>query len=150
MRDVEHDLAWMKHLDKTLWRKLEADQFGHVHLTETRRLEESELQRILNIVATHRLPVTMHSACFGFGVGIMIHEPEPPAKYPGVEEKPAAVLFISKDHLPLSEAKSSMRDRTTFDDGWRVFSPLSHSDDNRSLLRRCGFPDPESRTAYSY
>jgi hypothetical protein len=152
MRDIEIDLAWLRHLSKDLWREYEdrSCRWGGKRSCETRRLTEAELARILDIIETHRLPTTMRGACFGFGCGMLLWEPEPAPLYPGADVRPDPVLFITQDHLPLSEALGSMRDRTTLDDGWRVFSPFTHSAENVDLLRRCGLPESESRSDCEY
>lgn len=152
MRDLETDLAWLRHLSKDLWREYDdrSCRWGGKRSDETRRLTDEELDRLLDVVARHHLPTTMHSACFGFGCGMKIWEPEPAPIYPGADVAPEPMLFITKDHLPLSQAHGAMRDRTTLDDGWRVFSPFTHSAANLGVLRRCGLPEPESRGHYEY
>ena len=51
--------------------------------------------------------------------------------------------------LRLSEAKK-MPDRVLWDDGWRVFSKLTHTDANTELCRSCGLEEPKPAGHYAY
>lgn len=155
------DLEWLRALHPRLW--VERETVDHYNLSGTsarrkylvesgERLTEAELTRLHEIVLRCSLPVTMCNTKFGFGVGIMVHEPEPPPTYPGAEEleTPCVMVMISQEHLPLSQSSFERQDRILFEDGWRVFSPLTHSDTNREIVRRCRLPAPLSKGHYMY
>ncbi len=156
MKSVEYALAWLKKLHDSIWVEKRRIPFDYCNphqpkiLREcTRRIDPDELRRLLAFVKKFKLPVTMENCDWGLSIAMRVWGPEPPALYPGIELKPESVLLLPTQALPLTEA-TRMPDRTFFEDGWRVFSPLTHSDLNRDLLRRSNLPQPEDKATYEY
>lgn len=152
MTEQEQDLEWLRGLKPRLWTQKHDPRRGPWMSANYERLTDDELTRLFEIVLKHGLPVGMCNTEFGFGCGIAIHEPEKPALFPGVEEEtqPDLLVIVSRQHLPLSQSTFEAKDRLTFDDGWRVFSELTHRDQNVELLKRCGLPEPAPKSAYEY
>jgi hypothetical protein len=153
----ERDIEWLRELDGELWEdKWMTDRYrgGRYVKTELpRRLTDEEWRRVKSIVERQRLPVTMSNTRFGFGVGLVIFEPEREWIYPGVEEesRPPALTMISQSHLPKSESSFDGADkRCLFEDGWRCFEPLTHAQDNFEVLRRCRLKEPGTKGDYAY
>ena len=149
---LERDLEWLRKLHDELWEEVwQSDRFrsGYVKNERSYRLTDDQLVRVREIIEQHRLPVTMRNTRFGFGVGMMIFGQERAWLYPGVEEEsqPEAITMISQSHLPESECEG---DRGKFDDGWRVFEPMTHAEPNVALLGRCGIDPPENKGHYVY
>ena len=153
---LERDLKWLRELHDDLWKEVwESHRFGGGFVKQElpHRLTDDDFARVRAIIDTHRLPVRMTNTRFGFGVGMVIHEPERAWLYPGVEEEstPEVITMISQSHLPPSESTSGCDNkRTTFDDGWRVFEPMTHAEPNVALLERCGFKAPKDKGHYVY
>jgi hypothetical protein len=158
---MDADLDWLRSLEPRLWVEKETTDYYNMSGTSARRkylaesgerLTEEDLTRLHEIVLRRSLPVQICNTKFGFGVGLVVHEPERAPLYPGLEaeEKPEVLVVISQEHLPLSQSTFEPPDRIMFDDGWRVFSPLTHSDENKALLQRCGLPKPEPKGHYEY
>lgn len=153
---LERDLEWLRKLDAELWKEeWMSGRFrsGYVRVELPRRLSDDEWARVRKIVDDHRLPVTVVNTRFGFGVGMVIYEPEREWIYPGVEEesKPGVLTMISQSHLPESESTSDCSDRRIkFEDGWRCFEPLTHSRPNLEVLRRCHLREPGPMGHYVY
>lgn len=151
---LQADLDWLRGLDKEIGHYVPRTSPRHGGFyQQNRRVTEQELTKVFEIVLRNNLPVTMHNANMGFGVGIAVYEPPIEAPYPGIEPedlRPPRVFWIDKDHLPLSEAQGKLKDRTTFEDGWRVFSQLSHADANHDLCKACGLDEPKSKGTYDY
>lgn len=152
MKDREQDLDWLRSLKDRFWEERRDPKTGKWMAEKYERLTDDELTRLHEVILRWDLPVRMINTRFGFGVGIVIHEPEKPAIYPGVEEAtiPDPIVCISQSHLPLSQSTFDAKDRITFEDGWRVFSELTHRDQNLAVLARCNLPKPESKGAYVY
>lgn len=160
MSTIDEDLLWLRELHNKLWvlEKARSRHNGAINLrkmwTERRgeRVTEQEFTKLLEIVLRWDLPTQMCSTSYGFGVGLVVHEPEQPPIYPGAESetKPEVLAVISQEHLPLSMSTFDPPDRITFDDGFRVFSEVTHSDRNKELLRRCGFEEPQPKGFYDY
>lgn len=152
MTTLEEDLAWLRSLKDRLWEERYERSLGRRMIEKYERLTDEELTRLHEVILRWDLPVRMITTQFGFGVGILIHEPENCAVYPGAEEAtvPDPIVCISQGHLPLSQSTFEGQDRITFDDGWRVFSELTHRDQNVEILRRCNLPEPQSKGAYEY
>jgi len=159
MAEQEQDLEWLRSLDPRLWeRKEETEYYNGSSGKRTKtyakyeRITDDELTRVFEIVLKLNLPICMYSTEFGFGVGLGIHEPEKPSLFPGTEEEtvPDLIVVISMQHLPLSQSTFEAKDRITFDDGWRVFSELTHRDQNLDLVKRCGLPEPKGKGHYAY
>jgi hypothetical protein len=93
----------------------------------------------------------------GFGCGLAVYE-VPPLVYPGADVKPEFLIDVTKEHLPLTvcdlrepgEHGANLKDRTLFSDGWRAFSPFSHSGANAKLLAEHGFEPPKDKGHYDY
>lgn len=155
MKTVEAAVAWLKKLHASIWvEKHRPDNQTYPEQSTSyrecrRRLTPDELATLLSIVKKFNLPATMENIDWGLTIAMRVWSPEPPALYPGVELKPESILLLHTDALPLTEA-ARMPDRTFFEDGWRVFSPLTHSDLNRDLLRRSNLPQPEDKATYEY
>ena len=143
---LAEDIDWLRQLD---------DMVRHhgrhpFCMPEKRSLLPSELTNVFEIVLRHNLPVVLHNN--NTGIAMSIHEIPPKAQCPGIRAKdlrPKTVLFLTQHHLPLSEAKK-LDDRTTFDDGWRVFSQLSHRDGNTEMCKSCGLDEPKDKSHYVY
>lgn len=155
MKTVEAAVAWLRELHASIWVEKvrpfkwhEPRQPGPYRAL-TRRIEPLELRRLRTIVKRFKLPVTMENSDWGLSIAMRVWGPEPPALYPGVELKPEKLLLLPTDALPLTEA-IRMPDRTRFEDGWRVFSPLTHCDANFEVLRRSNLPQPEDKATYEY
>lgn len=139
----ESDLQWIRELEQSVWESRAS--FSE----EKRRLSEDEFQRLLFLVKGYSLPVSLISARYGFGLGIVVWGPEPPAVYPGVELRPEVLISITNAHLPVSLSKDR-KDRVLFDDAWDVFSPIVYDPHNQALLRRCGLPKTPPKSAFMY
>jgi hypothetical protein len=154
------DLEWLRELDRELWEEKwtyrRTGRYAERVLVKnetSRRLTDDEWSRVKRIVGDYRLPVTMASTRFGFGVGMVIYGPEREWLYPGVEEesRPEAVTMISQSHLPRSESTFDGEDkRIKFDDGWRCFEPLTHAERNLEILGRCRIKAPGRKIDYEY
>ena len=152
---LERDLAWLRGLHDELWEdKWQSNRFraGYVKVERPRRLTDAEWTRVRAILEEHSLPVTMTNTRFGFGVGMIIMEPEREWIYPGVEAEsaPETITMISQEHLPESESTFEHDSRIMFDDGWRCFEPLTHRDVNVERLRRCQLKEPGTKGDYAY
>lgn len=146
MPTPKDDLDWLRDLNDEITDKSRHPYCG----PDKRRLTEEELDRVFGIVVRHDLPVVMFNLNTSIGCAVYEHPPEP--MYPGIEPKdlaPPMLLWLCAAHLPLSEAKK-MPDRTLWDDGWRVFSKLTHTDKNAALCRSCGLEEPKSAGHYAY
>lgn len=155
MSKLKDDLDWLEAQHTRLWLpEKHSDLFrGRVIARESgERLTEDDLTKLFEVVLRHGLPVQMCNTSFGFGVGILVHEPEKAVPYPGTEDacRPDILLVVSQDQLPLSQSSFERKDRILFEDGWRVFSEITHSDRNRETLQRCGFDPPRSKGHYVY
>lgn len=154
MTTLTEDLDWLRTLNKEIGHHVppvHPNRYGYYK--QDRRLTGEELTKVFEVVLRHDLPVTMHNANMGFGVGIAVYESPPEASYPGItpeDLKPDAALWLDKDHLPLSEAHEEPKDRTSFEDGFRVFSQLSHTDANRKRCKACGLDEPKNKGHYDY
>jgi len=132
-------------LRKQLWRKLARDRFGHQHsaITHDARLSEEAWEAIKKLIETKKIPVTMCNVSFGFSVGITLWA-EKFEPFPGAVEEPRPLITIAAGHLPSYESGGS------FELGWDTFSPLTHSDENRTLLEWNKLPQPGSKVSYDY
>lgn len=140
------DLDWMRDLNEDILHKGRHPYCGPAK----RRLTEEELDRVMGLVVRHELPVVMFNLNTSIGCAVYEHPAEVP--YPGIEAKdlkPPTLLWLCAAHLPLSEAKK-MPDRVLWDDGWRVFSKLTHTDANTELCRSCGLEEPKPAGHYAY
>lgn len=149
MPNLEEDLQTLRDFHEELWVTRYVRSRGQVRAPAQIRITEKDFTKIVEIVLRWDLPTRMISTQFGFGVGIVIHEPEPPPLYPGIVNDPAPLLEVTQDHLPESMAISDLG-RITFDDGFRVFSEITHSHRNKAILRRCGFREPQPKGYYDY
>lgn len=139
-----------------MWKEeWQSDRFrsGYVMTERPRRLTDEEWGRVRRIIEDQHLPVKMVNTRYGFGVGMVIYEPEREWIYPGVEDesRPPTLTMVSQSHLPTSESTSDCDDRRIrFDDGWRCFEPLTHADGNLEVLRRCQIEPPGRKIDYEY
>lgn len=143
---MKADLDWLRALNEEILHKDRHPYCGPA----ARRLTEEELDRVMGLVVRHQLPVVMFN--LNTSIGCAVYEHPATASYPGIEAedlKPPMLLWLCAAHLPLSEAKK-MPDRTLWDDGWRVFSKLTHTDANAELCRSCGLEEPKSAGHYAY
>lgn len=156
---LTEDVEWLRALQGRLWVLRETTEHYNGSAAPRKwwaesgeRMTEEELTRLHEVVLRNDLPVEMCNTSFGFGVGMVVREPEKTPVYPGTEEAtvPETLAVVSQAHLPPSESTSDAGDRITFDDGWRVFSALTHSDHNREILRRCGLEAPKPKGHYVY
>jgi hypothetical protein len=109
---------------------------------EARRLTRDELKAVRKEVRKG-LKERRYVCQLRFGCAIDIYSlPE----NPGVPVSEGHVLSITKNHLPIPKGK----DRTTFTDGWRAFSPLTHSEANTELLEFLGMDPPREKHFYDY
>lgn len=127
---------WVEHYDsrsRTKW------------ASETRRLTEEEWADVQTAIRERHLICVPHNACWGFGIGVGFYE-QPPHVYPGAEVKPVHVLSLTQSHLPLLTGGKEPR----FNEGWEVFSPLTHSKENAALMVEYGFGKPGPKSDYEY
>lgn len=140
------DLDWLRALNDEI-----VDKETHPYAGPAkRRLTEEELDRVMGLVVPHGLPVVMFN--LNTSIGCAIYEHPVKAPYPGITAKdlrPTILLWLCAAHLPLSEAKK-MPDRTLWDDGWRVFSKLTHTEANTALCSSCGLEEPRDAGHYAY
>lgn len=139
-------IEWIKTLDSEVY-----DHTVHPYCGPAkRRLTEDELVRLVDLVQTHGLPTTLHN--LNTSIGMCIYERPVSATYPGIEPRdlqPAHLLTLAAANLPLSEAKK-MPDRILWEDGWRVFSTMTHTEGNAELCHSCGLPEPKDAWHYAY
>lgn len=142
----EAALEWIEALDGEIY-----DHTVHPYCGPAkRRLTENELCRLKMLAAEQGLPTTMHN--LNTSIGMTFYERPVESPYPGVEPKdlqPKPILALAASNLPLSEAKK-MPDRCFWEDGWRVFSTMTHTDANAALCKSCGLPEPEDKVRYAY
>lgn len=120
---------------------------------EGRQLEVHELDAVKRAVVEHGLIVEPINACMGFGFGIRIYKGTP-AHWPGMDPEKEYLCCITSRHLCFDRAEHSPfsendKDRS-FALGWRLLSPLSHSEANVDLLQQFGFDKPKDRDFYDY
>ena len=142
---LEDDYAWLRGLGLGV-----RDPDWIMALSSLRRFTDEELQAILGLVVKHGLPCTIQD--LNMSVGMTIYEKPLEASYPGVgpeDLQPKTLLFIPARALPLSCA-GKVKDRILFDDGWRVFSRVTHTQANAALLASCGLPEQKAKTHYEY
>lgn len=126
--------------------------------TEKRRLTDAEWEQLKGIMATRKdLIFELSNACMGFGcaisVGRMMYAP-----YPGLLNEIEWLLCVTKNHLPLSvcalrdpgEHGYNCNDRTFFKDGWRAFSPFTHTSENAKHLKDFKREAPRPEGHYDY
>jgi len=139
-------VEWIKALDSEVY-----DHTVHPYcMPQKRRLTEDELGKLMALVAEHGLPTTLHN--LNTSIGMTVYERPLDASYPGVgpeDLQPKPILALAANNLPLSEAKK-MPDRCFWEDGWRVFSKMTHTDENAALCKSCGLPEPEDAGHYAY
>ena len=113
---------------------------------EKRRLTLEEWADLQSWCATQSdLIYEMHNACMGFGCGMYVGQMRP-STFPGVPDDIQWIVFVTKEHLPLTGKK----DRTSFEDGWVAFSPYTHSVQNAENLNAYGREAPKSKGFYDY
>lgn len=146
MPEYEAALEWLKDLDSEIY-----DHTVHPYCGPAkRRLTEDELVRFLGLVQIHEFPTTLHN--LNTSIGMTVYEKPVEALYPGIQPedlRPKPVLVLAAANLPLTEAKE-MPDRCLWEDGWRVFSKLTHTEANAALCRSCGLPEPKDAVHYAY
>jgi len=118
-------------------------------------LTHEELERVLNLVQECKLLTSMFSSNMFGGYGMKVYEHEP---FPGTG--PVLLLAIAEDHLPpptrLERAAGGARKPKKKvpgcgrDDAWELFSPITHSDQNREWLKGYKMDPPRERGYYDY
>ena len=150
---------WFENLQKDIWTSTAPScGFPKGMWIEKRRLTDQEWRTAQTLMGSKdELIFQLVNACMGFGcgvyIGVMIQ-----STFPGVPDEVKWLAFITKDHLPLSvcelrekgERGADLKDRTYFEDGWRAFSPYSHSDKNAANLKRHKMEAPQSKGHYDY
>jgi hypothetical protein len=140
------DRAWLKALDERLWTETGPDRFGHRTPIEKdgARLSEDELQRVLSLVASKRLPVQMFPGTFGFtGYSLAVYEHDFPP-YPGAEQPPQYLVCLTARHLPGDDRNGRL------ERAWDTFSPYTHSEENLEVLKHYGMKAPREKSYYEY
>lgn len=152
MSERDQDLDWIRAFNERFWEERFDAKMGEWMAEKPERLDDEEFTRLHEIILRWDLPVQMTNTGFGFGVGLVIFEPEKPAIFPGTEDAtiPDAIACVSQSHLPPSHSTFEHDDRIRFDDGWGAFEPLTHRDGNLEILRRCGLPEPRPKGDYVY
>jgi hypothetical protein len=150
---------WLKNLNDAIWgRTAPSKGFPKGMGVESRRLTDDEWNTVKMILAGQRdLIYDLTNACMGFGCGMYIGRMVP-STFPGVPHSVEWIAFITKNHLPLSvcelrsptEHGADCKDRTFFEDGWRAFSPYTHSEANTKNLKVYGLEAPKSKDHYEY
>lgn len=143
------DVEYLTNLCKELWRTTAPSRgFPNGMAVEARRLTEEEWVKVKDILDRGIYIYQMSNACMGFGCGMSVGEMHS-ALYPGLPEEVTWHLFITNDHLPASE--TTRRNQVpSFKDGWRVFSPYTHSDSNRKSLEAYKLEPPQAESHYEY
>lgn len=160
--------AWLKALNADIWTtKNSMKQVGYlrepcVYYEEARRLTPEEWDRLEAVLRDERPMVELVNSGWGFGCAVRVYDDPIDPPYPGVPPLvPDLLLVVDKNHLPLEgrikevpslgrKKKVVPADRTTFEDGWRAFSPYTHPFDNGRRLVACGLPLPQPKSYYEY
>jgi hypothetical protein len=85
-------------------------------------LSEQEWRRVVDIVKTHRLPVTMCAMVYGFGIEICDHPAQP-------GDQPRMLVRIAEGRLPKSDVHMSDVKHAR-----EVAALLTHTAENREIL----------------
>jgi len=165
----DEDRAWLKTLHLDLWpepdRRTKGEKVRDHFFPESRKtpepkppkelLTQEELDRILDLVREHKLLTSMFSSNMFGGYGMHVYEHEP---YPGTG--PSKLIAITEDHLPPptrleravgdGEKRPKKHPGCGRDDAWEMFSPFTHSEQNREWLKSYKMEPPRDRTYYDY
>jgi sarcosine oxidase delta subunit len=137
--DLSTEISWLQQLQakisRTVERTFQPNMSGsasvYTDLKMQRGLTNEEWEHLLGIAPLFVVePVNVE---YGFNFGIQLWH-----KANSIED-PISVFFISGKYLDLR-----------FDAAWDTFSPLSHSDENRALLKLYGFEKPREKSHYAY
>lgn len=132
----------MCQLQKEIWTQLPPRRFGIQDWVQKRPLTEAEYNRLWGLVRIHELPCVMTSSRFGFGLGVAIYFH---AEAPGAP--PEHHVGIEDSHIPNWEALPLA---TRWNTVWDLWTPFTHSDRNRELLKLYELPTPGSKSSYEY
>jgi hypothetical protein len=127
----KQDIAWFEKLEGEIWIRREGSW-----PQEKRKLTGDEWEKIKDLIDTHRLPLVMHNSGFGFSIGISIHGTDPCKQ----------LIFIDSHHLPQFDRKKYR----AFEYGWKIFSPMTHDNRNREILRSFKIEKSMKKDHYDY
>jgi len=143
-------------LNEGLWEHIAGTRTSYGHSRETRRMTNTEWADIQALMDSEdTLIYSMVTACMGFGCGIRIGRMVP-STFPGVPNEVEWLAFITNGHLPTSVSQLREPDELGyktnihFGDGWRAFSPRTHSESNTHNLALYKQPSPKSKASYEY
>lgn len=163
------DRQWLLDLNLELWPKKDQRSKGEV-LRDTifpeartapepkvprEMLTHEELERVLSLVRGCKLLTSMFSSSMfgGYGMSVFDHEP-----FPGTG--PTFLLALSEEHLPPPTRLERAAGGTTRpskktpgcgrDEAWKLFSPFTHSAQNREWLKSYKMDPPRERGYYDY
>lgn len=146
---TQAERAWLSALDDEIWEAREGTwrpnmsggELRRKYRVEKRKMTKVEWDTVRGIVARRDLPVSLHNADMGFGIGMMIYGHSP---FPGGE--PEILFGMTGQHLP----EFTREHRCGFNLGWDAFSPLATTARNAELLDYYGMEPIRDKGFYDY
>lgn len=152
--DVVNDDV-LKRLHTLFWSITPSDRLGGLtipHPVEGIRLTPKLWELIKTFVSEDVTIIAGLGSMHGFSVYLIlsrfVYSP-----YPGVDPKLKHLLSIHQDHLPRplrAPNGTFIRGSGKFEDGWRYFTPISHSDLMRARRNQCGLKPPVDKSEIEY
>lgn len=143
----QEEMAWLKNLQKSLWK--ESSTFDRYRTPlENRRLTREEYRRGVEIIRDQKLLCVMGVGVFGFGFSLTVYRVVHDEIYPGVGSEVECLVTVTNKHLPV---KLNAYEQSYIKDvGWKLFSKLTHTEENKKRLREYGLPEQKDKSYYEY
>lgn len=130
--------AWCQKVDEEIWDRSK-DRFGTSHWFESdkRKLKKSELNKLLKLIISNKLPCILHSGPYGnLSMSVYDH-----SDVPGI--KPDRLFSLGEKHTRLPE-------RTAWDTRFEWFAKYTHSIENQQIVDFYKLPEIKQKGYYEY